>query len=31
MSYLFDTGNIKHFARVPSLVINPILSDAKKI
>jgi tRNA(fMet)-specific endonuclease VapC len=23
------TGNIKHFARVPNLVINPILSDAR--
>jgi tRNA(fMet)-specific endonuclease VapC len=24
------TGNTKHFARVPNLVINPILSDARK-
>jgi tRNA(fMet)-specific endonuclease VapC len=23
------TGNIRHFARVPNLVINPILSDAR--
>lgn len=23
------TGNVRHFARVPNLVINPILSDAR--
>jgi tRNA(fMet)-specific endonuclease VapC len=24
------TGNIKHFGRVPNLVVNPILSDVRK-